>query len=135
MTGKVDRINIRATTIINGDNQSMIIPNREFITGNLVNWTHKDKIMRLTLRINVALGTDADRVTDLLLAIVRDDVDVLSNPVSNAMLDAIGDAALSFVVYAFVPDPSLLGRVRHRLYGEIQRRFETAGDRHSLADP
>ena len=43
-TGTVDRINIRATTIINGDNQSMIVPNREFITGNLVNWTHKDKI-------------------------------------------------------------------------------------------
>src|SRR5437588_1573769 len=32
MTGKVDRINIRATTLTNGDNQSLIIPNREFIT-------------------------------------------------------------------------------------------------------
>ena len=50
-TGKVDRINIRATTIINGDNQSMIVPNREFITGNLVNWTHKDKILRVSIRV------------------------------------------------------------------------------------
>ena len=38
-TGRVDRIRIRATTIVNGDNQSMIVPNRQFITGNLVNWT------------------------------------------------------------------------------------------------
>ena len=45
-TGRVDRIHIRATTIVNADNQSMIVPNREFITGNLVNWTHKDKILR-----------------------------------------------------------------------------------------
>src|SRR5207302_4028048 len=52
-TGKVDRINIRATTIINGDNQSMIVPNREFITGNLVNWTHKDKILRVTIKVGV----------------------------------------------------------------------------------
>ncbi len=47
-TGRVDRIHIRATTIVNGDNQSMIVPNRQFITGNLVNWTHKDKILRVT---------------------------------------------------------------------------------------
>ena len=50
-TGSVDRIHIRATTIINGDNQSMIVPNREFITGNLVNWTHKNKILRVAIRV------------------------------------------------------------------------------------
>ena len=127
MTGKVDRINIRATTIINGDNQSMIIPNREFITGNLVNWTHNDKIIRLSIRVNAPLGTDADRVTDLLLAIAQADADVLNNPVPSAFLDAFGESALVFVLYVFVPEPSLLARVRHRLHGEIQRRFETAG--------
>jgi len=127
MTGKVDRINIRATTIINGDNQSIIIPNRQFITGNLVNWTHNDKILRLSIRVNVALGTDADKVSDLLLAIAHADVDVLNNPVPAAFLDAIGDFALKFVLHTHVPDPSLLARVRHRLYGEVQRRFEDAG--------
>ncbi len=127
MTGTVDRINIRATTIINADNQSMIIPNRAFITGNLVNWTHKDKVVRLVIRVNVAHGTDADKVTDILLAIAHQDTDVLNNPVPNALLDAIGDAALNFVLHAYVPEPSLLGRVRHRLYGQIQKRFEEAG--------
>ena len=127
MTGSVDRINIRATTIINGDNQSMIIPNRAFITGNLINWTHKDKVVRLVIHVNVALGTDADKVTDLLLSITHADVDVLNNPVSAAFLDSIGAAALDFVLYAYVPEPSVLGRVRHRLNGEIQRRFAAAG--------
>ena len=91
MTGKVDRINIRATTIINGDNQSMIIPNRAFITGNLVNWTHKDKIVRVIIAIHVAHGTDADKVTDLLLAIAHEDPDVLNNPVPSAFLDSVGE--------------------------------------------
>ena len=127
MSGNVDRINIRATTIINGDNQSMIVPNRAFITGNLVNWTHKDKIIRLAIHVNVALGTDADKVTDLLLSIAHADVDVLNNPVSSAWLDSIAPACLDFVLYAYVPDPSVMGRVRHRLNGEIQRRFAAAG--------
>src|SRR3974390_2784857 len=68
-TGKVDRINIRATTILNSDNQSMIVPNREFITGNLVNWTLKDKILRVPIKISIAYGTDPDQVVEHLLAI------------------------------------------------------------------
>ena len=127
MTGKVDRINIRATTIINGDNQSMIIPNRQFITGSLVNWTHNDKIIRLSIHVNVTIGTDADKVSDLLLAIAQADSDVLNNPVPSAFLEAFGPFALDFVLHVHVPDPSLLARVRHRLHGEIQRRFEAAG--------
>ncbi len=127
MTGRVDRINIRATTIINGDNQSMIVPNRQFITGNLVNWTHADKIVRVVIKLNVALGTDPDRVTDLLLAIAHDDPDVLNNPVPVAQLDSIGDAALIFFLYIFVPEPSVMGRARHRVNATIQKRFETAG--------
>src|SRR6185312_5558030 len=54
MTGRVDRINIRATTIINGENQSIIVPNRAFITGDLVNWTLKDKVIRVSVRLKVA---------------------------------------------------------------------------------
>ena len=114
MTGQVDRINIRATTIINGDNLSMIVPNRQFITGNLINWTHKDRIVRVVIGVNVAPGTDADKVTDLLLSIAHADPDVLNNPVPAAFLDAFGESSIHFTLYAFVPDPSLMGRVKHR---------------------
>jgi potassium efflux system protein len=122
-TGKVDRINIRATTIINGDNQSMIVPNREFITGNLVNWTHKDKTLRVTVRVGVAFGSDPERIVDLLLAIAHDDPDVLLNPLPSALLEELGESGLRFVLFAFVPDPSHVGRVKHRLSAEIHRRF------------
>ena len=125
-TGKVDRINIRATTIINGDNQSMIVPNREFITGNLVNWTHKDKILRVSIRVGVPYGSVPEQIVDLLLAIAHDDPDVLDDPLPSALLEELGDSALKFVLYAFVPEPSLVGRVKHRLSAEVQRRFSEA---------
>jgi potassium-dependent mechanosensitive channel len=125
-TGKVDRINIRATTIINGDNQSMIVPNREFITGNLVNWTHKDKILRVTIKVAAPYGTDPEQIVDLLLAIAHDDPDVLRHPLPSALLEELGDSALKFALYAFVPDPGLVGSVKHRLATEIQHRFGEA---------
>lgn len=125
MTGKVDRINIRATTIINSDNHCIIVPNREFITTKLVNWTHKDKIVRVSLAVSVAYGTDPARTADLLLAIARGDADVLKNPVPSASLESLGDSGLVFGLYVHVPEPGLAGRVRHRLYSEIQRRFDS----------
>lgn len=127
MTGKIDRINIRATTLINGDNQSLIIPNREFITGNLVNWTHKDKIIRFSIQVPVARGSDPERVSALLLEIAGADADVLKDPAPAAFLDGIGPASLGFVLHVFVPDPGYPGKVRHRLCGQIQSRFAEAG--------
>jgi potassium efflux system protein len=125
-TGKVDRINIRATMIISGDNQSMIVPNRQFITGNLVNWTHKDKILRITIQVGVAYGSDTEQVVDLLLAIARDDPYVLPEPQPSALLEELGESALKFALFAYVPDPTCIGSVKHRLCAEITRRFSEA---------
>jgi potassium efflux system protein len=127
MTGKVDRIHIRATTIINGENQSIIVPNRAFITGDLVNWTLNDKVIRITIRVKVAHGTDPDHVSELLLALAREDADVLHNPVPSAFMEDFSDCAQDFVLHAHVPEPSLASRVRHRLFAQIQKRFKEAG--------
>ena len=108
-TGKVDRINIRATTIVNGDNQSMIVPNREFITGNLVNWTLKDKILRVAIKLSVAYGTDPDRVVNLLLSIARQDPDVLLNPAPSAVAGRLRRLGPPLRALHVRPDPGLAG--------------------------
>lgn len=127
MSGKVDRINIRATTIINGDNQSIIVPNRAFVTGDLINWTLKDKIIRLAIKVQTAYGTDPDRVSELLQTIARDDADVLRNPAPSALVEDMTETGLAFVLHVHVPDPGLGGRVRHRIVREIQQRFQDEG--------
>jgi small-conductance mechanosensitive channel len=126
-TGRVDRILIRATTIINGDNQCMIVPNREFITAKVVNWTHKDKILRITIKLVVAHGTDPEQVVELLMSVARRDQDVVISPAPSAMMEGFGEWGLQFAFYAFVPEPALVGPARHRLCSEIQRRFNEEG--------
>jgi small-conductance mechanosensitive channel len=126
MTGQVERINIRATTITNGDNQSISVPNRAFITSDLINWTLKDTIIRLSIRVKVARGTDPDRVSEILLALAREDADVLRNPLPTALLEDFSESAIVFVLYVHIPEPSLGGRVRHRLLTQIQQRFHDA---------
>jgi len=132
-TGKVDRINTRATTIINGDNQCMIVPNRELITGRIVNWTHKDKIMRVAIRVVVAHDSDVEAVTSLLLAIAKSDFDVLSRPAPSASLEELGESGMVFGASVFVAEPGLMGGAKHRIYKTIRERFAAAGI--ALASP
>ncbi|WP_165250887.1 mechanosensitive ion channel family protein [Paludisphaera soli] len=132
-TGKVDRINTRSTTIINGDNQCMIVPNRELITGRLVNWTHKDKIMRVGVRVVVALDSDVEAVTSLLLTIAKNDFDVLSKPAPSALLEELGESGLVFGLSVHVADPGLMGGAKHRICKAIRERF--AQNKIALASP
>lgn len=132
-TGKVDRINTRATTIINGDNQCMIVPNRELITGKLVNWTHKDKIMRVGIRVVVSHDSDVEIVTTLLMTIAKSDFDVLSRPAPSASLEELGESGMIFGLSVFVADPGLMGGAKHRICRAIRERFAQAGI--SLASP
>ena len=132
-TGKVDRINTRSTTIINGDNQCMIVPNRELITGRLVNWTHHDRIMRVGVRVVVAHDSDVEAVTSLLLTIAKSDFDVLSKPAPSAQLDELGESGLVFNLSVFVADPGLMGGAKHRICKAIRERF--AQNKIALASP
>ena len=59
-TGTVTRIRIRATTITDWDRKELIVPNKEFITSRLVNWTLSDTILRVVLKVGIAYGGDTD---------------------------------------------------------------------------
>jgi hypothetical protein len=63
---------------------------------------------------------------DLLLAIARDDPYVLREPQPSALLEDLGDSALKFALFAYVPDPTCIGSVKHRLCAEITRQFSEA---------
>jgi potassium efflux system protein len=103
--GRVQRINIRATTILNLDRQEVIVPNRSFITSEVTNWTRGDTINRLTIRIGVAYGTDVDRVTDLLMKIARDSEFVVQDPAPSVIFAQHGESSLDFELRLLVSAP------------------------------
>ena len=61
-----------ATTIENWNRQLMIIPNRKFITEDVINWTRNDDLIRTTLDIGVAYGTDTEKVIRVLVETVHE---------------------------------------------------------------
>ena len=71
LSGTVNRIRIRATTIISFDNKEVVIPNREFITSALTNWSLTNTVTMLEFMVGVAYDADVVRAKQILTQIVK----------------------------------------------------------------
>lgn len=126
-SGVVSRIRIRATTIVNWDRQELIIPNKQFVTGSVVNWTLSDNITRLVFRVGVAYGSDTRRVQRVLLDVAREHGQVLREPEPSAVFTGFGDSALNFELRAFVRELGDRVPVQHELNTLIDEAFRREG--------
>jgi len=127
VTGVVSRVRIRATTITNWDRKEFVVPNKEFITGRLLNWTLSDKINRIVINVGVAYGSDSEKVRELLLKVAKDHPLLLDNPEPFATFDGFGDSALNFTLRAFLPTLENRPAVVHDLHTAIYKAFAEAG--------
>ncbi|MFO1095447.1 MAG: mechanosensitive ion channel [Planctomycetaceae bacterium] len=115
-SGTVTRIQIRATTILDWDYKELIVPNREFVTGNLVNWTLSSPILRMVIRISIPGGSDARRATELLLQAASENLLVLADPAPSAVFTQIGASSLDFELRLYVSGPRNYDRTQHELH-------------------
>ncbi len=102
LTGTVSRIHIRATSMTDGENREIIIPNKSLITEKVINWTLTDSITRVTLKIGIAYGTDTLRAQMLILDAVKSTPHVLDTPAPSVFFIGFGSKAIEFEVRAFV---------------------------------
>jgi small-conductance mechanosensitive channel len=94
--GEVKEIGARSTTVLTNDNISIIVPNSNFITENVVNWKYADARVRFHIPIGVAYGSDAREVARLLREVAAENSDVLSEPPPKVWFRGFGDSSLDF---------------------------------------
>lgn len=127
VSGVVRRINIRATTIVNFDEQEVVLPNRNLITQEVTNWTRGNTVNRLVINIGVAYGSNVEEVSEILITIAHTDPDVLKEPPSSVIFMEHGDSSLNFALRVFLPSPALLMPTRDRLNKTINQKFAKQG--------
>ncbi len=127
ITGTVTSIRMRATTITNWDRQDFIVPNKEFVTGSIINWTLSNSITRFIVRVGVAYGSDTEQAREILLEVARNHPLVLDEPAPAANFEAFGDSTLNLTLRCYLPDLDNRLRVITELHTEIDRRFKEAG--------
>lgn len=94
LSGKVSQIRIRATTITDFDRKEIIVPNKTFITGQLVNWSLSDTVTRVVVKIGVAYGSDLRRVKEILLRGADLNERVLKDPEPQVLFLNFGESTL-----------------------------------------
>ena len=119
---EVKKINVRATVVQTFDNASVIIPNSEFISQQVTNWSFKDKRMRRNLEVGVAYGSDVDLVQQTLLEIAKETQGVLKFPRPDVLFTDHADSALIFRlrIWVYVDD---YWTVASQIRSDIDRRF------------
>jgi small-conductance mechanosensitive channel len=126
-SGWVRRVRVRATEIETFDRATVIIPNSEFITGVVMNWTHANTMGRFIVKVGVGYESDPAQVRDVLLAIAADHPKVLKTPGPWAQLTNLGESALDFEMGCMVADVGDRGAVKSDLHFEILKRFREKG--------
>jgi potassium efflux system protein len=127
VSGTVSRIRIRATTITDWDRKELVVPNREFITGQLVNWSLSDKVLRVVVPVGIAYGSDTELAQKTLLEVAAANPHVLDDPAPVAMFMNFGDSSLEFELRVFVPNIKHYLPATSTLHMEIDQAFRKAG--------
>lgn len=127
VSGIVSRIRIRATLIVDWDRKELIVPNKEFITGRVLNWTLSDQMNRVVVNVGVAYGSNAAQVRQLLLKIASENEYVLKDPAPMACFEGFGDSSLNFVLRCYLPNLENRLAVTHDLHANIHDAFLAQG--------
>jgi potassium efflux system protein len=127
VSGTVTKIRMRATTVTDFNRKELIVPNKDFVTGQLINWTLSDRILRLVIPVGIAYGSDTELARDLLLKVARENPNVLGDPAPSTHFLAFGDSSLQLELWVFVPGLEELIEARDGLHSSIAKTFRAAG--------
>jgi len=94
--GVVGRVGVRSTWVRTYDNEVIIVPNSDFTTHQVTNWTVNDDRVRLAIGVVVAQQNDPEKVAALMLEAAREHPGVLADPPAEALLNDIGQNSLNF---------------------------------------
>ena len=125
VTGRVTRVHMRATTVVNWDRKELIIPNKEFVTGRVINWTLTESVTRVVIPVGIAYGSDVEAARSLILNVALAHPDVLSDPEPSCYFERFADSSYELTLRLFLPRPALILKTRHEVL---------EGIRHGLGD-
>ena len=127
VSGSIQRIGIRSSTVRTWQGAEVIVPNAKFIAEEVTNWTKSDRRRRFEIAIGVAYGSDPEQIMPLLAEAAAGTDGVLENPEPYVLFQGFGDSSLDFEVRAWTNDFDHFTRIRSRICVSINRALSEAG--------
>ena len=121
--GDVLEIDMRATTVRSLNNISIIVPNSDFISSKVINWSHGDQKVRLDISVGVSYSSDLDIVLRSLEEVALENTEVLKTPKPEVLLLEFGDSSWNMELRVWIPNPKRWWQVRSDINCAIVRKF------------
>ncbi len=96
VSGDIVNISLRSTTIVTNDNISIIVPNSEFISSQVINWSHNNRIIRFRIPVGVSYEEDPEIIKKLLMEVADENPNVQKEPKPRVFFEKFGDSSLDF---------------------------------------
>ena len=125
--GDIEEINIRATKVKTLENISIIVPNSDFVSKDVINYSHGDPTFKLIIDVGVAYGSDLDLVLQALDEVASESSSVMKRRKHDVHLRSFGDSAWNMKLIVWVPNVKNRYTVQNELNQAIVRKFDERG--------
>lgn len=106
--GFIKRMGIRYTLIRTFDNKEIMMPNEDFITNRVTNWTFSDREVRIKIEVGVAYESDLNLVKKLILEAANENINEESTQKPICFLHEFGESSVNFILYVWVSNVNLV---------------------------
>ncbi len=103
--GWIRELRSRFVSVVTRDGREFLIPNEDFITEKVINWSFTDKLVRLDVDFGVSYDSNPHEVTRLAIEAVQsiERVSPIKSPV--CWMTEFGDSSLNFKTRFWISDP------------------------------
>ena len=122
--GKVKEIGFRTTKIETRDNIIHIIPNSKFITREVINWSHIEKLTRFSVDLGVAYGSDVRLVEKVLQDCAINHKKIAKKPDPFVRFKDFGDSSLAFQLFFWTDESFYVENIKSDLRFDIDKKFK-----------
>lgn len=103
--GWIRELRARFVSVITRDGREYLIPNEDFITQQVVNWSFSNKLVRLDVEFGVSYDSDPHEVTRIAIEAAKDLPRVLNHKTPVCWMTAFGASSLDFKLRFWIGDP------------------------------
>lgn len=128
VTGDVINISMRSTTILTNDNISIIVPNSEFVSSTVINWSHMGSSVRFNFPVSISYREDMEKVRGLLIDVALENDGVLKTPSPDVLFHEFSDSSITLKLRVWTRDYiDRPGVLKSQLYYAIFRKLREEG--------
>jgi len=122
--GTVTHIRLNSTNITTLTNESIIVPNSNFVENVVHNYSYTDRKIVITNKVSISYDNDPEQAIAVLEEIARDNMHSLKTPPPVARFKEFGDSGLEISLLTWISDLEFKYEAHDQINREIWKRFK-----------